>query len=91
MAEFMNRSDTCIVCFGCKLDGKLIRHHVCYFPEKIAYVHFECHRKIHDTPLPIFIQYNDGDSRKFYEMPENKNEGGSSIKSRLLSQWKTVH
>ena len=86
MAEFMNRSDTCIVCFGWKLDGKLIRHHVCYFPEKIAYVHFECHRKIHDTPLPIFIQYNDGDSRKFYDMPENKNTGGSSIKSRLLSQ-----
>jgi hypothetical protein len=63
-----------------------LRHHVCYFPEKIAYVHYECHRKIHDTPLTIFIQYNDGDSRKFYAMKENKNEGGSSIKSRLLSQ-----
>ena len=33
--------------------------------------------------FPAFIQYNDGDSRKFYDMKENKNEGGSSIKSRL--------
>lgn len=86
LPEYMNKNDTCIVCFGCVLDGKLIRHHVCYFPEKIAYVHYECHRKIHDTPLTTFIQYNDGDSRKFYAMKENKNEGGSSIKSRLLSQ-----
>jgi len=86
MTEFLNKSDTCIVCFGSPLDGKLIRHHVCYFPERIAYVHYECHKKIHSGEYSPFIQYNEGDSRKFYAMKENKNEGGSSIKSRLEAQ-----
>ncbi len=86
MTEFINKKDTCIVCFGSPLDGKLIRHHVCYFPERIAYVHYECHKKIHDGTFSAFIQYNEGDSRKFYAMTENKNDGGSSIKSRLEVQ-----
>ena len=86
MTEFINKKDTCIVCFGSPLDGKLIRHHVCYFPERIAYVHYECHKKIHDGTFSAFIQYNEGDSRKFYAMTENKNEDGSSIKSRLEAQ-----
>ena len=51
---------------------RLIRHHVSYFPEKIAFVHYTCHKKIHDTPLDVFRQYADGDSRKFYDM---KREG----------------
>jgi hypothetical protein len=47
---------------------RLIRHHVSYFPEKIAFVHYTCHKKIHDIPLPIWLQYDEGDSRKFYCM-----------------------
>ena len=47
---------------------RLIRHHVSYFPEKIAFVHYDCHKKIHDTPLTIWLQYEVGDSRKFYGM-----------------------
>ena len=31
----------------------LIKHHVQYFPQVIAYVHYECHKKIHDTKNPI--------------------------------------
>ena len=83
---YMNSKDMCLLCLDKKLDVNLIKHHVSYYPEVIAYVHYECHRKIHNTPLDIFIQYNNGDSRKFYGMKENKNDGGSSIKSRLLSQ-----
>ena len=45
----------------------LVGHHVSYFPEKIAFVHYECHKVIHETPLTTWIQYNDGDARKFYE------------------------
>ena len=51
---------------------RLIRHHVSYFPEKIAFVHYACHKKIHDIPLTIWLQYEEGDSRKFYGM---KREG----------------
>jgi hypothetical protein len=48
----------------------LIKHHVSYFPEIIAFVHYKCHQQIHDTEKPIkcFIQYENGDARKFYEM-----------------------
>ena len=55
-----------------QLGIRLIRHHVSYFPEEIAFVHADCHKKIHDTPLDVFRQYADGDSRKFYDM---KREG----------------
>ena len=43
------------------------------FPEKIAYVHYDCHKKIHDNPNSPFIQYSPGDSRKFYSMLKQKN------------------
>ena len=78
----------CIVCYGSPLDTKLNKHHVSYFPEIIAYVHYDCHNKIHDpdNPLTAFIQYSVGDSKKFYDMEEHRNKSGSSIKSRLLTQ-----
>jgi hypothetical protein len=68
--EYMNKSDRCIVCLKEPEDNfALIKHHISYFPELIAYVHFDCHERIHDpeNPLTTFIQYEDGDSRKFYE------------------------
>ena len=80
-AEYLNNREHCIVCFqppyieemhGLTGATPLIKHHVTYFPEKIAFVHYECHRKIHDTPLNVFIQYADGDSRKFYDMKRER-------------------
>lgn len=68
---FMNKENMCLVCFKPPLDGfgnLLIKHHVSYFPELIAFVHYDCHKKIHDpnTIIPHLIQYKQGDSRKFY-------------------------
>jgi len=54
----------------------LIKHHVTYFPEKIAFVHYECHKKIHgDPPMTMLIQYKDGDARKFYAMKKERENG----------------
>ena len=60
-------------------DIALIKHHISYYPQIIAFVHFKCHEKIHDPDNPIqhLIQYQDGDSLKFYKEKterEKKNE-----------------
>jgi hypothetical protein len=69
----------CAVCFqGPSIDDdtktveSFIKHHITYFPQKIAYVHDKCHKLIHDlqNPLPWFIQYQEGDSRKFYDLKQ---------------------
>jgi len=74
----MNSPDMCMVCFKKPEDEYiLIAHHVSYFPEVIAFVHYECHKKIHDTPLAQFIQYSDGDSRKFYDMRKEESKMGT--------------
>ena len=72
--RFLNSRDKCIVCgFGRAFDTQtrmiepLVGHHVQYFPAVIAWVHYHCHRKIHNNPINSFIQYEDGDSRKYYE------------------------
>ena len=69
--------NTCEICAECFkntfVDNEtgvivpFIKHHVTYFPEKIAYVHDQCHKKIHATDNHCLIQYGDGDSRKFYD------------------------
>ena len=71
--QSLNSRDFCLICGkGRSVDNssgmpyELIRHHVQYFPALICYVHYLCHRKIHDTPLNTFIQYEEGDSRKYY-------------------------
>ncbi len=72
--SYMNNRDTCIVCFKEReKDFELIGHHVSYYPEIIAFVHYQCHAKIHDPDKPIahLIQYEEGDSRKFYEEKKN--------------------
>ena len=69
----------CIVCFGEPEDNlNLIKHHVSYFPERIAFVHFACHNKIHDpdNPLDIWIQYGSEDSKMFYKMKKEKETNG---------------
>lgn len=72
---FLNSSETCIVCFKIKEDQfELIKHHVSYFPQKIAYVHYSCHNEIHNGKHPHLIQYKEGDSRKFYALANGLTE-----------------
>ena len=75
-ARFLNSCDRCIICgFGRAFDIQtrmiepLVGHHVKYFPAVVAWVHYHCHRKIHDTdnPITVFIQYEENDARKYYE------------------------
>ncbi len=76
----LNSKDRCIVCFGKPekwengQDIELIKHHLSYYPEVIAFVHYECHAKIHDLakPLTQFIQYEREDSIKFYNELEER-------------------
>jgi hypothetical protein len=81
----MNESTKCIACgkgrekqeSPIKVNGKpkmvyvpLIKHHVKYDPELIAYVHFECHRIIHDPDNMMYrhlIQFQEGESREYYD------------------------
>ena len=71
--RFLNSRDRCIVCgFERAFDTQtrmiepLVGHHVQYFPAVIAWVHYHCHRKIHNNPITSLIQYEDGDSRRYY-------------------------
>ena len=73
---YLNSRDRCIVCgserafdIETRMIEPLVGHHVKYFPPVVAWVHYRCHAKIHDTdnPLTQFIQYSDGDARKYYE------------------------
>ena len=73
---FLNNTQKCLVCGSeatvdqdTHLVQPLIKHHVSYFPQTIAYVHYKCHKKIHDIDNPItnLIQYEEGDSVQFYK------------------------
>ena len=73
--EYLNCNTRCIVCFGEPEDNlSLIKHHVSYFPERIAFVHFACHNMIHDPdkPLDLWIQYEPEDSKMFYKIKKEK-------------------
>ncbi len=84
--RFLNSRDRCIVCgFGRAFDIQtrmiepLVGHHVKYFPAVVAWVHYHCHRKIHDNPTTPLIQYEDGDSRRYYEKKAARYaDGGTS-------------
>ena len=82
---YLNSQEQCIVCFGKPekwengSDIALIKHHVSYFPQVIAFVHYECHAKIHDLnkPLTHLIQYEKQDSVNFYkEKEESEKKNG---------------
>ena len=81
MVEYMNTPKQCIVCHkGPEMvesriivNGKpkmiklaLIKHHVSYQPERIAFVHLKCHLAIHEGKYPAFIQYQPEDSKVYY-------------------------
>ena len=84
---FMNDNKKCIACGGKPEQGEssiivngkyapvkvpLIKHHVKYDPELVAFVHFQCHMDIHDGKYPHLIQYEEGESREYYD---KKNAG----------------
>lgn len=77
---YLNTNDFCIVCFKKPekwengQDIALIKHHVSYYPQIVAYVHFNCHEKIHDPKNPIthLIQYEREDSIRFYKEKAEK-------------------
>ena len=70
---FLNGPNICAVCSkGPTFDEddrtiSLQKHHVSYFPQKIAHVHKQCHDEIHATDNHVLIQYDEGDSKKFYD------------------------
>jgi hypothetical protein len=70
---FLNGPNICVVCSkGPTFDEyertiSLQKHHVSYFPQKIAHVHKQCHDEIHATDNHVLIQYDEGDSKKFYD------------------------
>ena len=80
--KFFNSPERCIVCHGertfdiqTRMVEKLSGHHVKYFPAEVAWVHYHCHRKIHDTPLSLWIQYEEGDSQRYYKQMKQRSSG----------------
>ncbi len=86
MITFMNQNTKCICCGGKPEQGTssiiinghrratnipLIKHHVKYDPEIIAYVHFKCHMEIHDGKHPHLVQYQEGESKGYYDNKSN--------------------
>ena len=78
--EIHNSCELCAVCFeGTTTDeetherNNLTKHHIRYFPQKIAFVHSKCHDKIHDpeNPITYLIDFQKEDSRKFYANQKN--------------------
>ena len=84
--RFLNSRNKCIVCgFERAFDTQtrmiesLVGHHVTYFPAVVAWVHYHCHRKIHDNPITPLIQYEDGDSRRYYEKKAARYADGGTL------------
>lgn len=76
-SRHLNTPDVCKVCGGgrsydieTKRIEPLVGHHVKYFPPVIAFVHYCCHKKIHNKNNPIlkFIKYAEGDSQRYYNL-----------------------
>lgn len=72
---YLNSHNNCMACghdcsfdIGTKRQIPLVKHHVTYFPQKIAFVHQECHFAIHHKGLRSdLIKYSEGDGKKFYD------------------------
>jgi len=67
---FVNSTDRCMVClapFTETLENPMIKHHIRYYPEAIAWVHYKCHQQIHDPdhPMEVFIQYELSEQEQF--------------------------
>ena len=72
---YLNSHNNCMACghdcsfdIGTKRQIPLVKHHVTYFPQKIAFVHQECHFAIRHKGLRSdLIKYSEGDGKKFYD------------------------
>ena len=67
---FVNSTERCMVClkpFTETLLNPMIKHHIRYYPEAIAWVHYKCHQEIHDAdnPLDVYIQYELEEQERF--------------------------
>jgi hypothetical protein len=67
---FVNSTERCMVClkpFTDTLLNPMIKHHIRYYPEAIAWVHHNCHKQIHDAvnPLDVYIQYELEEQERF--------------------------
>lgn len=87
---YLNSHNNCMACghdcsfdIGTKRQIPLVKHHVTYFPQKIAFVHQECHFAIHHKGLRSdLIKYSEGDGKKFYDQEKKsscKNTWGVSV------------
>ena len=68
------------------IETPLNKHHVTYFPEKIAFVHYDCHKKIHDpdNPMTQWIQYTEEEKKLFYKNKKQTDKTlGTKIKYNL--------
>ncbi len=86
-SKFLNHRDICGVCHKEKDEFELIKHHISYFPERIMYVHFNCHVWIHDSlqnKTGLFLQYTDEEVKAWYRQKEllsNKINGDNNNES----------
>jgi len=76
-SKHLNSPNNCIVCgserafdIETRKREPLVGHHVSYFPPVIAFVHYNCHKKIHDkeNPISVLINYEQGDAKKYYDL-----------------------
>ncbi len=56
---------SCVAC-GAEIQGKGMKHHVSYFPERMVQVDKRCHRLIHQTDDFPELRPTAYDSLKFY-------------------------
>ena len=62
----LNSSKFCMVCGLPKTEFEFVKHHITYDPELICYVHYDCHKKIHNGERPDLIQYTKAEREIFY-------------------------
>lgn len=62
----VNSNKFCLVCGKPKKEFEFVKHHITYDPELICYVHYDCHKKIHDGKRPDLIQYTKSEREIFY-------------------------
>lgn len=72
--KYLNSPNNCAACghdcafdISSRMEEPLCQHHISYFPERIVFVHVNCHFVIHHRGLRSdLIEYGEGDSRKFH-------------------------
>jgi hypothetical protein len=78
-------------CIDCGFEGKVQRHHVCYFPEMLQSLCIKCHNKKHSSELvkPIWISKDAYDYARKVAFDLNI-PIGKAISNALLNNVKEV-